>query len=127
MMMQVYEWRRLNVIIDNVDIKGLASDLNHLDQASEKLGFIRWQWEYYRATYDYKFVDAKDNAEYFLRVNARVTAGKLESPEAELVLEEAYLGRASFPHGLDYEASIPESIVSAAKEKLNELKKSLTH
>lgn len=115
------------MIISNADIKGLRSDLNHLDQAGDKLGFIRWQWEYYRATYDAKIVDKAGSAEYFLRVNARVTSGKLESPDAELVLEEAYIGRATFPHGLDYNGAVPDFVQQAAKQKLAELKKALAH
>jgi hypothetical protein len=114
------------VILENVT-KGLKSDLNHLDQASEMLGFVRWQWEYYRATYDLKLEDKANGAEYYLRVNARVTSGKLESPDAELVLEDAYIGKATFPHGLDYESQVPESIAQTAKQKLAELKKSLAH
>jgi hypothetical protein len=118
--------RRFNVILENVT-KGLKSDLNHLDQATDKLGFVRWQWEYYRATYDLKFEDKAQQVEYFLRLNARVTSGKLEAPDAELVLEDAYIGKATFPHGLDYETPVPDAIVQAAKQKLAELHKSLAH
>lgn len=114
------------MIIENAGVKGLKSDLNHLDQAMDKLGFVRWQWEYYRSTYDAKLVDqAGGGAEYYLRINARVTEGKLESPDAELVLEEAYVGRVSFPHGLDYNGTVPDVIMQATKQKLADLKKAL--
>lgn len=113
------------MILANAGIKGLKSDLAHLDKVTAQLGFVRWQWEYYRATYDFKMEDQANQAEYFLRINCRVTAGKLESPEAELVLEEAYIGKASFPHGLDYQSPIPDAIMRTAEQKLAELKQRL--
>ncbi|HEY0829377.1 MAG TPA: YugN family protein [Bacilli bacterium] len=114
------------MIIENTGLKGLQNDLAHLDEVTANLGFVRWQWEYYRATYDFKYEDLANQAEYFLRVNARVVEGKLESPHALLVLEDAYIGRATFPHGLDYESPIPEPILSASKQKLSELQKQLS-
>lgn len=109
------------MIIEATGLKGLKSDLAHLDEVTAKLGFVRWQWEYYRATYDLKIEDRTKNAEFFLRVNARVESGKLESPYAILYIEDSYLGTTSFPHGLDYEAPIPDSIVKMANQKLSEL------
>lgn len=112
------------MIIENSGVKGLKSDLAHLDEVADKLGFVRWQWEYNRATYDYKLQDASD--EYYLRVNFRTESGKLESPYAILAVEEVYMGKATFPHGLDYKSPIPEPIVKAATGKLAELSKALT-
>jgi hypothetical protein len=114
------------VIIENTGLNGLKSDLAHLDEVTTKLGFVRWQWEYYRATYDLKFEDKANNAEYFLRVNARVEVGKLESPYAILFLEEAYIGKTTFPHGLDYSAPIPQAILQASQQKLVQLKQLLS-
>jgi hypothetical protein len=114
------------VIFEQAGLKGLKSDLAHLDSASTKLGFIRWQWEYYRATYDMKLEHKPTNAEYFLRFNARVVEGKLESPYAELVLEDAYIGRSTFPHGLEYESPVPDAVLKIANDKLAQLKKALS-
>ena len=50
------------MIIENTGLNGIKSELAHLDEIAEKLEFVRWQWEYYRATYDCKFEDAKDNS-----------------------------------------------------------------
>lgn len=113
------------MIIEAPGLKGMKSDLAHLDEVAGKLGFVRWQWEYYRATYDLKFEDKASKSEYFLRVNTRVESGKLESPYAILVIEDTYIGKTSFPHGLDYEAPIPDSILKSANQKLQELKKLL--
>ncbi len=113
------------MILDVNGLKGLKAELAHLDEVSDALGFVRWQWDYYRATYDFKYEDTKANEAYFLRVNTRVESGKLENPEAILVIGEAYMGRATFPHGLDYNSPIPDSILKAAKQKLGELKQQL--
>jgi len=115
------------MIIENTGLKGLKSELAHLDESTEKLGFVRWQWEYYRATYDCKFEDVANNTEYYLRINARVETGKLENPYAVLYLEDAYIGKGSFPHGVDYNAPIPQPVMQAANQKLSQLKQALEH
>jgi len=117
---------RTTVLIEEPNVKGIQASLQRLDRTADKLGFVRWQWEYYRATYDYKIEDRQSNAEYFLRVNARVTRGKLERPDAELVLTDAYIGKATFPHGLDYQSPIPEPVMAVARKKLSELREALT-
>lgn len=113
------------MIIENTGIKGAKSELSHLDSVMEKTGFVRWQWEYNRATYDYPIHDGKNNETYYLRVSARVVEGKLENPFAVLQIGDAYIGRATFPHGLDYDSPIPSEILHAASQKLNQLKQEL--
>ncbi|NOU95245.1 hypothetical protein GC093_18740 [Paenibacillus sp. LMG 31456] len=114
------------MIIENNGVKGLKSDLAHLDETTTSLGFVRWQWEYTRATYDLKIEDRASNSEYFLRLNTRAESGKLESPYAVLYIEEVYIGRGTFPHGLDYESAIPDSIMKIATQKLAQLKTKLS-
>ncbi|WNQ13645.1 YugN family protein [Paenibacillus aurantius] len=113
------------MIIENAGLKGLKSDLAHLDEVTEKLGFFRGQWESYRATYDYKMTDKNGTDEYYLRINSRVESGKLENPYSILVLTETYIGKTSFPHGLDYDAPIPPSILKEAQDKIAKLKQLL--
>lgn len=108
------------MILENQTLTGIQSELDHLDEVMESVGFVRSQWEYSRATYDCKFVDSANQAEYHLRVNARVIEGKMEKPHTVLRIEEMYIGKASFPHGMEYD-NIPEPFVKAANEKLNEL------
>lgn len=115
------------MIIENSGLKGLKSDLAHLDESMEQLGFVRWQWEYNRATYDLKLEDKANRDDYFLRINTRVESGRLESPYAILYIEDVYIGKATFPHGLDYQAPVPDSIMKTVKGKLAELKVKLTH
>ncbi|MBB3110487.1 hypothetical protein FHS18_002554 [Paenibacillus phyllosphaerae] len=113
------------MIIENTGLNGLTSDLAHLDESAEKIGFVRWQWEYYRAVYDLKFEDRANHAEYFLRISTRAIEGKLESPHAVLQLETVFIGRATFPHGIEYESPVPQQILNAATQRLQELKKLL--
>jgi YugN-like family. len=113
------------MIIENSGLNGLQSDLAHLDDSAEQLGFVRWQWEYYRATYDLKLEDQATKSEYFVRVNTRAVEGKLENPHAVLVIEHVYIGKATFPHGLEYESPIPQPIMSVANQRLEQLKQLL--
>ncbi|KIL41155.1 hypothetical protein SD70_08985 [Gordoniibacillus kamchatkensis] len=114
------------MIIETNGLKGKTTDFAHLEETTQKLGFVRWQWEYTRATYDYKIEDKAAGAEYYLRFNIRVESGKLESPYAVVRLEDSYIGRATFPHGLDYESPIPEPILKTAKQKLAQLQEQLS-
>ncbi|XID95242.1 YugN family protein [Paenibacillaceae bacterium WGS1546] len=114
------------MLLENTGLNGMRSDLDHLDESGEKLGFVRWQWEYRRATYDLKLHDRSSGQDYYLRVTTRAVEGKLENPHAILEVEAVYIGRATFPHGLDYESPIPEHILSTATQRSQELKKLLS-
>ncbi len=114
------------MIIENTGLKGLRTDLAHLDEVANSLGFIRWQWEYYRATYDLKLQDQATGTDFFLRFNTRAESGKLENPETILRLDDVYIGKATFPHGLDYSVPIPESIMNTVQQKVIELKQALS-
>ncbi|MBB6671140.1 YugN family protein [Cohnella nanjingensis] len=114
------------MILENTGLNGIKSDLAHLDESSEKLGFVRWQWEYTRATYDLKLVDQASNNEYYLRFSTRAVEGKLENPDAILAIEAVYIGRATFPHGLEYESPVPQPILNTATQRVQELKQLLS-
>ncbi|MGG1311322.1 MULTISPECIES: YugN family protein [Cohnella] len=113
------------MILENTGLNGIKSDLAHLDESAEKVGFIRWQWEYRRATYDLKLHDSASGYDYYLRFNTRAVEGKLENPEAILQIESVYIGRATFPHGLEYESPIPPAILDTANQRLQQLKQLL--
>lgn len=114
------------MIIENNPVAGLKSELNALDSLSSSIGFVRWQWEYDRATYDYKITDAATNSDYYLRIDSTCIESKLEKPHAVLELHQAYIGVSTFPHGLDYKSPIPEAILKQAAAKLEQLKVLLT-
>ncbi|WP_128895000.1 YugN family protein [Longirhabdus pacifica] len=112
------------MILENASILKAKSELAHLDEVLEQEGFVRWQWEYNRATYDFKISD--NGSDYFLRINTRAIEGKLENPFAVLEIEAVYVGLATFPHGLDYNTSIPDKVNTLVNKKLDKLKTVLT-
>lgn len=97
------------------------ADLEHY---MSELGFDRGAWDYNHATYDYKIQD-KGNV-FYLRIQANVTEGKLEDSHAVLKLEDPYMGKHLFPHGLDYDFPIPDAVVQTAKRKLQVLNEKLS-
>ncbi|MBO2944952.1 hypothetical protein JJQ72_13320 [Paenibacillus sp. F411] len=110
------------MIFKDTGLDGLKSDLAYMDESAEKVGFIRWQWEYYRATYDFKIEDRKNETDYYLRINTRAIEGKLEKPDTVLQIEAVYLGKATFPHGLEYDSAPPSAVLNIANGKLQQLK-----
>jgi hypothetical protein len=104
------------MVIKETGIGGKEGFLSDLDHIMSELGFVRWAWDYNHATYDCKFEDK--GSSYFLRIQANAVAGKLEDPHALLQLEEPYMGKHLFPHGLDYDTPVPDSVQQAAKRKL---------
>lgn len=113
------------MILNDTGLNGMRSDLAHLDESGEKLGFVRWQWEYRRATYDLKLHDRANGEDYYLRISTRAVEGKLENPDAVLEVEAVYIGRATFPHGMEYESPVPQPILNAATQRVQELKQLL--
>lgn len=112
------------MVITDSGIADTQIHLGELDPLMKRLGFVRWAWDYEHATYDYKIEEKKDV--YYLRIRANAIEGKLEDPDALLKLEEPYIGKHLFPHGLDYEAPIPDRVLSAAKQALSRLKHSIS-
>ena len=113
------------MIIESERIVGIQTDLAYLDGQTSKLGFVRWQWEYTRATYDYKIETDDSDDVYYLRLQTRAIRGKLEEEDTVLRIEAVYMGKVTFPHGLDYAAPIPEKTLDQANRKLSELYQAL--
>jgi hypothetical protein len=103
----------IHMILENTGLNGLRATLAHLDDSGEKLGFVRWQWEYRRATYDLKLHDRASGDDYYLRISTRAVEGKLENPHTVLEIESVYIGR---------ESPIPQPVLDAAKQRAKELK-----
>lgn len=111
------------MIIEQPELVGLEAELSYLDEIMDQFGFIRWQWEYYRATYDFKL--RAEQEIYYVRIHTRVKNGKLEQPDTILRIEAIYMGRATFPRGLDYKTPIPQAQLCIANKKLQYLKEAL--
>ncbi|WP_139489415.1 YugN family protein [Brevibacillus dissolubilis] len=112
------------MLIKDTGIGNLEGTLADLDHAFDAIGFYRGAWDYAHATYDFKIVD-KGQA-YYLRIQGHAIEGKLEDPDAILKLEEPFLGKHLFPHGLDYDAPMPDPVLNIAKQKLAALKEKLS-
>ncbi|MGC5327056.1 YugN family protein [Brevibacillus sp. SYSU BS000544] len=111
------------MVIKDTGIGGKESHLGELDHIMDELGFVRWAWDYNHATYDFKIEDK--GSVFYLRVQADAVKGKLEDPHTLLKLEDPFMGKATFPHGLDYDAQVPPAVVETAKRKLGQLKDKL--
>lgn len=109
--------------IEGTGLEGKEMMLEDLDYNMEELGFLRWSWDYKRATYDYKYVDHKSGETIYLRVPCVAVEGEIEdgANHSVLQLEEPYIGRHTYPHGLDYEYNFPNHIMDNVKRKLKAL------
>ncbi|GAB7386762.1 hypothetical protein BSNK01_05980 [Bacillaceae bacterium] len=111
------------MLLEENKIAGTELTLAEADEILQELGFVRWAWDYDHATYDYKYEHLQDT--YYLRIHGRVIKGQLEEPHAVLRLETPFMGKAVFPHGIDYDVTIPNSILDLAKRKLQAVEEKL--
>jgi hypothetical protein len=114
------------VLLDESGLKGIRKDFGTLDKVIRGLGFDRWSWDYDKAVYDLKLEDPEKGTVYYLRIPAEVIQGRLENPKTTVELGDPVFGRHLHPHGLDYEAAIPEPLEKTVKEKLDALKEALS-
>lgn len=114
------------MVLEDTGLKGVRKDFGTVDKVAKSLGFDRWAWDYDKAVYDLKLEDEEKGTVYFLRVPAQVVQGHLENPKATLEFGDPVIGRHLFPHGLDYEVSIPDSLEKTVKEKVAALKEALS-
>lgn len=112
------------MILEDTGINGQELSLHELDHILSGLGFVRCAWDHDHATYDYKYevegsaeVKAKNDT-YYLRITGDVIEGNLLHQEGTLRLHPPYMGKATFPHGVAYDVSIPKKFVKDAREKL---------
>lgn len=121
------------MILHDSGIDGKVIDMRDVDNVLEDLGFIRWGWDYDYATYDYKYeiVDSCPEAKakndiYYLRITGDAVEGNVLHGRAVLRLWDPYVGKATFPHGVDYDAEVPPFIMNKIKQKVQEASQKLT-
>ncbi|WP_202081019.1 YugN family protein [Caldalkalibacillus salinus] len=109
--------------IEETGLEGKEVTVHDFDHAADDLGFVRWAWDYKRATYDFKYEDKKQGEIYYLRVPATSIKGEIEEEGSDSVLKigTPYIGRHTYPHGLDYEYNFPKKILDDAKKRLENL------
>jgi hypothetical protein len=115
--------------IEGTGLEGKEVTLAEFDHVMGELGFIRWAWDYKRATYDFKYEDRKSGHTFYLRVPSVATKGAIEEvgkdSESILQIGEPYIGRHTYPHGLDYEFDFPTYVLDHAKKSLDAVNNSL--
>lgn len=108
------------MIIEDTGLEGKEITIRDLDLAMAHVGFLRWAWDYHRATYDYKYVDSKDGKTYYIRVPVEAVEGVIEdSGDAVVRIGEPYLGVHRFPRGVAYAGDFPAHALQRAKERLS--------
>lgn len=104
---------------------GVRMEFRQLEELMIGLEFDRWSWDYTKAVYDLKY--QTDDAEYYLRVPAYVVGEKqLEHPKAVLELGVPIFTQHFYPHGLDDEVEVPESLKETVEKKLKEVEEALS-
>lgn len=114
------------MVLDNTGLNGIRKDFGTVDKAIRGLGFDRWSWDYDKAVYDLKLRDEETGNVYYLRIPAEVVQGRLENPKATVELGNPVFAGFHYPHNLDYNAPIPDSLEETVKEKVAALKKALS-
>ncbi len=114
------------MIFNETGIGGKEFTLGELDHMLHELGFVRWAWDYDHATYDFKYEINGGKDVYYLRITGEAADGQIEDGDTVLRLFEPYMGKAVFPHGIDYEAEIPQKIVSDANQKISQIQSMFT-
>jgi hypothetical protein len=113
------------MILTDVKTKGIRKEFGELEKLMTDLGFIRWSWDYGKATYDLKYT--LDGIDYYLRLTGRVVGDKkLEHKKALLELDHPKFVRHFFPHGLDENAEVPEGLKEEVNAKLAALEEALS-
>jgi hypothetical protein len=105
------------MIFHNSKIQGVKQRFHALEETMLALGFSRWTWDYEKVTYDllYKLGDR----EFYLRVPGKVIGEKqLEHPKALIELGTPVWAEHFFPHGLNDEVEVPETLSEEVHAKL---------
>jgi hypothetical protein len=102
--------------------------LEDLDHVAYEIGFVRWSWDYKRATYDFKYVDKKLGETFYLRLPVVAIKGIIEEEGNDSVVQirQPYVGRHLHPHGFDYEYNFPQYFLDDVNKRLEALKNSIS-
>src|SRR5690625_3231849 len=85
--------RGFTLIIEETGLEGMEISIRDLDIAMNHIGFIRWAWDYKRATYDYKYVDSRTGETYYVRLPTEAVEGIIEdSGQAIVRVGQPYVG-----------------------------------
>jgi hypothetical protein len=104
---------------EDTELEGQVVDFSRLTEVMSDHGFVlAGQWDYERATYDYKFEMLKDI--YYLRVQAYAVEGDIGRRHARVKLLSPLLGKHYYPHGVEYgdKEQFPNNVIQKSKQLL---------
>ncbi|BAC13400.1 YugN family protein [Oceanobacillus iheyensis] len=116
--------------LENTGIENTVIDIQSLDHITAKHAFIRaGQWDYERATYDYKIGSNEKNVTYYIRIMAHSKEGDVDKRSAVVTLLPPLVGKHYYPHGVEYGdgEDFPESIVERANTLLKKVSDELQY
>jgi hypothetical protein len=112
---------------EEVGLSGKTVQFSVLEHLLSDLGFVlAGQWDYERATYDYKFEDMVTGDVYYLRVQGIAVEGEIPNKYAQVKLLTPLLGKYYYPHGVEYgDEEFPKNILEQSKRKLQAFSEAL--
>lgn len=108
--------------LEDVGLKGITKPFGEVEKVMAEAGFVR-AWDYSKASFDLKLSAGEIN--YYLRIQAHVVNGRLESSQATVKLDNPVFLRHFFPHGL-VEESVPEELKEPVEQALHQVKENLS-
>lgn len=114
------------MVMEDSGLEGYENTFDAIDPVMKKLGFYP-SWDYHKIAYDYKLEERGHAPDYYIRIPCKVT-GTVEMPDCELEFRAPVLFKHYYPHGINYDAEIPQNLqkkaaalVEKVKERLAEL------
>ncbi|MCR6095917.1 hypothetical protein HXA34_12905 [Salipaludibacillus agaradhaerens] len=98
-------------------LDGLLIEFQSLEEIMESAGFA-YQYDYERATFDYKIIDQVHNDVYYFRIPSHVEEGEIPSPHSMIRLMTPYVGKHYYPHGVEYDEDFPQFVTDKCQKKI---------
>ncbi|WP_054950254.1 YugN family protein [Numidum massiliense] len=104
----------------NSHVENIQATFGTLKPITMKLGFYP-SWDYHKVCFDLKLEDNGTDPEFYLRIPAKVVEGSMENPKCVLELMTPVFALHYYPHGLDYEAEVPDYLRKKAEKTVKKL------
>lgn len=111
------------MIIENSGLEGIENTFRAIDPVMKKCGFYP-AWDYHKVSYDIKLEERGHANDYYVRIPCKVR-GTVEHPGCELVLQTPITFKHYYPHGINFDAEVPDYLQKKAKNILASLKRKL--
>lgn len=108
------------MILENSGLEGIQNTFGTINQTMKRMGFYP-SWDYHKVTFDLKLEEKGVEPEFYLRIPARVVEGSMDSPKCVLELGTPVIALHYYPHGLDYDAPVPEPLKKQTTDRVKRL------